>query len=311
MEAVARSGLGEIVGAADPSGEMLSAAAPLAPDATLVGTLDELLDLEPDGLVIATPSALHAEQSVAALEQGIAVFCQKPLGRNAAEVERVVAAARHADRLLAVDFSYRFTTAMRRIRELIQAGELGVYAVDLAFHNAYGPDKPWFYDRRQSGGGCVIDLGVHLVDLVLWLLGFPRVEQVSSRLFADGRRLAPGTDEVEDYAIVRLDLASGTVVRIACSWRLHAGRDAVIEASVYGTGGGACMRNVDGSFFDFVGERFRGTTRELLAAPPDDWGGRAIVDWVERLGRGERFDGDAERLLSVAEVLDRIYADGE
>ena len=50
-----------------------------------------------------------------------------------------------------------------------------MYAVELAFHNAYGPDKEWFYDRRVSGGGCVVDLGVHLIDLALWTLGFPDV----------------------------------------------------------------------------------------------------------------------------------------
>jgi predicted porin len=122
-------------------------------------------------------------------------------------------------------------------------------------------------------GWARLDLGVHLVDLALWSLGFPRVEQVSSRLFAGGRPLAPGSDEVEDYATIRLDLAGGAIVRIASSWRLHAGRDAVIDALFYGTEGGACMRNIDGSFFDFIGERYRGTTRELLAEPPDDWGG--------------------------------------
>jgi len=75
--------------------------------------------------VIATPSALHAEQSFRALERGAAVFCQKPLGRTAAEARSVVDAARAADRLLAVDLSYRFTDGMRRIREVVRSGELG------------------------------------------------------------------------------------------------------------------------------------------------------------------------------------------
>jgi predicted dehydrogenase len=308
MEAVAGSGVAEIVGIADASEEIRAAAAEVAPGAQLAGSLEELLELEPDGVVIATPSALHAEQSVAALERGVAVFCQKPLGRSAAEVRRVVDAARAADRLLAVDFSYRFTEGMRRIRELAQGGGLGrVYAVDLVFHNAYGPDKSWFYDRSLSGGGCVMDLGVHLVDLALWTLGFPAVEAVSSRLFAGGEPLGPRPQQVEDYAVVRLDLQDGTAVQLACSWKLPAGRDAVIGASFYGTGGGAALRNVDGSFYNFVAERFHGTSRETLAEPPDAWGGRAIVDWAERLARGERFDPGAERLADVAEVLDRIY----
>src|SRR5947199_289519 len=83
--------------------------------------------------------------SIRALKRGAAVFCQKPLGRTAAEARAVIDAARAADRLLCVDLSYRFTDGMRRIRELVRAGALGrVYAVDLVFHNAYGPDKAWF-----------------------------------------------------------------------------------------------------------------------------------------------------------------------
>jgi len=159
-----------------PSDEMAAEALKLAPQAKRVDGLDGLLAEELDGIVIATPSALCAEQSIRALEAGAAVFCQKPLGRTAAEARAVVEAARVADRLLAVDLSYRFTEGMRRIRGLLDEGALGrIYAVDLVFHNAYGPDKRWFYDPALSGGGCVMDLGVHLVDLALWALDFQRL----------------------------------------------------------------------------------------------------------------------------------------
>jgi predicted dehydrogenase len=308
MEAMLATGAVEVAAIADPSPEMAAEAHKLAPAAKLVEGLDALLDQRLDGVVIATPSALHAEQSIAALERGAAVFCQKPLGRTAAEARAVVEAARAADRLLAVDFSYRFTEGMQRIRELLQAGELGqVFAVDLTFHNAYGPDKDWFYDPAQSGGGCVMDLGVHLVDLALWALGFPEVSTVSSHLLSNGEPLAGRTGRVEDYAIATLGLASGASVRLACSWRLQAGQDAVIAADFYGTGGGAALRNQNGSFYDFTAERFRGTARETLASPPDSWGGRAAADWARRLAAGERFDAEAERLVDVAAVLDRIY----
>jgi predicted dehydrogenase len=236
------------------------------------------------------------------------VFCQKPLGRTAAEVRGVVDAARAADRLLAVDLSYRHTEGMRRIRELLRAGELGrVFAVDLVFHNAYGPDKPWFYDPALSGGGCVMDLGVHLVDLALWALDFPKVVHVSSQLLSGGQPLAGRTDRVEDYAVATLELEGGAAVRLACSWQLQAGQDAVIAADFYGDQSGAALRNVNGSFYDFTAERFRGTSREPLAAPPDEWGGRAATDWAIRLADGEKFDPEAERLIEVAGVLDRIY----
>jgi predicted dehydrogenase len=236
------------------------------------------------------------------------VFCQKPLGRSAAETAEVVSAARAADCLLGVDLSYRFLHGITRIRELIHSGDLGtVYAADLVFHNAYGPDKPWFYDPALSGGGCVIDLGSHLVDLTLWLLEDGPVVGVTSQLFAKGRRLTLPTSTVEDYATAQLDFAGGASVRIACSWNLAAGCDAVIEASFYGTKGGATLRNVGGSFYDFQAVRLHGTSRETLSAPPDKWGGRAAVDWAGRLAGGQGFDADAENLVTLATVLDEVY----
>jgi predicted dehydrogenase len=306
MEAMLATGAVEAAAIADPSDEMAGEALKLAPGAKRVEGLDGLLALELDGIVIATPSALHAEQSIRALKAGAAVFCQKPLGRTAAEAAAVMEAARTADRLLAVDLSYRFTTGMRRIRELVQAGELGsVFACDLVFHNAWGPDKPWFYDPKLSGGGCVMDLGVHLVDLALWVLDFPEVTGASAQLLSKGEPLREGV--VEDYAVAQLDLAGGTSVRLACSWNLPAGQEAVISASFYGTGGGAALKNVGGSFYDFTAERYRGTATETLVSPPDAWGGRAAAAWATRLGAGGRFDPQAERLVTVARALDSIY----
>jgi predicted dehydrogenase len=152
-----------------------------------------------------------------------------------------------------------------------------------------------------------MDLGVHLVDLALWTLDFPEVTGVSSRLFAGGEPLEPGADRVEDFAVATLDLATGAVVRLACSWKLHAGREAEISAAFYGAYGGAALRNVDGSFYDFTAERFHGTSSETLASPPDAWGGRAAADWARRLAEGQRFDPEARRLVEVSGVLDRIY----
>ncbi len=308
LAAIASSGNADIAVLADPSPEAVREAARIAPGASVVRSLDEMLDAGINGIVIATPSALHAGQALAALERGVAVFCQKPLGRNANETCRVVDAARAANCLLGLDLSYRYTEGMSRIRELVSAGRLGkVYAAELVFHNAYGPDKPWFYDPQLAGGGCVIDLGIHLVDLALWLLDYPLVLDVSSRLFARGEPLDRQPEMVEDYAVAQLDLSDGAVVQLACSWGLSAGCDAEIRASFYGTHGGAELRNVGGSFFDFVAERFNGTTRELLSAPPDAWNGRAITRWVSRLAAGQGFDPETEQICTVAGVLDAIY----
>ena len=310
LESVCAGGAATAAAIAEPDPGLLAAALASAPGARACRGLDELLELasELDGVVIATPSALHAGQSLQALAAGLPVFCQKPLGRNAGEARQVVETARRADLRLGVDLSYRFAAGARRIRELVAAGELGtVYAARLVFHNAYGPDKEWFYDRARSGGGCVIDLGTHLIDLLLWTLGETGVPAVTARCFAGGAPLRDPEREVEDYAVARLDLASGAVAEIACSWNLPAGQDAVIAASFYGTAGGAELRNVNGSFYDFVAERFRGTARETLAGPPDAWGGRALEHWARRLAAGRGFDAEVESAARVAEVVDRIY----
>ena len=309
MQRIAESGAAEVAIICDSSPDMLAQAAKNFPTAKQATSFDEILGFDLDGLVIATPSALHAEQTLRALDQGLAVFCQKPLGRNALEVASVVHKAQAVNRLLGVDLSYRFTEAMRHISAKLSAGEIGeVYACELVFHNAYGPDKPWFYDRELSGGGCVIDLGIHLLDLALWALGFPEATEVSSSLFAKGKPLVDG--EVEDYATATLRLNSGAVVRLACSWRLPVGYEALISAVFYGTKGGLSLSNVNGSFYDFVAEQFRGTSRVRLASPPDDWGGRAAIVWTKQLSTKACFDPDIVHAIYVAQLLDAIYAAG-
>jgi predicted dehydrogenase len=309
MRSLVEEGLVQAAVISDPSAEMIQSAQEIAPDAVVASSFDDLLSHDLDGVVIATPSALHAEQSIKALERGFPVFCQKPLGRTRQEVAAVVDAARRADRTLGVDLSYRYTAGMEQVASLARSGTLGqVFAADLVFHNAYGPDKPWFFDKGLSGGGCVMDLGVHLVDLALWVLNFPEVTSVTSQLFSHGQPIASNSDKVEDYAVATLTLSTGAVVRVTSSWHLHAGRDAVISADFYGTKGGASFSNLNGSFFDFAAQHNTGTQSRVLAEPPDSWSGRAAAAWAASVAQGGRFDPAAEQFTAVADILDRIYA---
>jgi predicted dehydrogenase len=301
MEALARDGLAQVAAVADPQTEALAAANEVAPEAARAETLEQLLEHELDGLVIATPSALHAEQAAAALERGLAVFCQKPLARDAEETGRVLEAARAADRLLAVDLSYRHVEALRAAHAQVVSGAIGEpHTLDLVFHNAYGPDKPWFTDRRLAGGGCLIDLGTHLVDLALWLVGTDEVGVETART------LSVHGHEVEDHAIAELSLGDARA-RLACSWFTPAGRDCAFECTAWGSEGAVSVRNVGGSFYDFRGDLCRGTSSETLVEPPDAWGARAIAAWAERL-RGDRgYDPAADELETVAATIDAIY----
>jgi predicted dehydrogenase len=309
LEAAVASGLAEVAVIADPVPEAAEAMAALYPASAVVSSFEKMLDLAPDGVVIATPSALHAAQSIQALERGIPVFCQKPLGRNAVETQAVCAAASRADRLLGVDLSYRQTRGMQVIRELINDGELGrITAVEAVFHNAYGPDKEWFYSRKAAGGGCLLDLGIHLVDLALWALDFPELRQAHGWTRESERGEAG--DRVEDHAAGLVRLAGGTSLQLACSWGSHAGCDAEIRLQFFGTKGGAIFQNVGGSFYDFTAIRLHpDRSREVLSDTDGNWGGRAIVEWLRRLDRSETYDPDIGHLGEVAEVLDRLYLD--
>jgi len=308
LRAIVEEGVGEVVALCDPSRDALMRGTALAPEAQVVRDLDQLVSLDLDGVVIATPSALHVEQAVAALDCRLAVFCQKPLGRDAGEVQRVITAARRADRRLGVDLAYRYTRALDQVRAGVAERKIGrVYAADLVFHNAYGPDRAWYRDRKLSGGGCGIDLGVHLVDAALWVLGFPPVERVRATRWAGGARLRPTDPTNEDHLVAEIELAEGRVARIACSWWLPAGRNAEITADFWGTDGALRFRNLDGSFYDFVAEWCRGTSTERLTGPPDPWNGRAAVRWARALATDPQFDSEIERQVEVARVLDAFY----
>ncbi len=123
--------------------------------------------------------------------------------------------------------------------------------------------------------------------------------------YIDGRPAGDG--EIEDFAYAQLEMPDGESVRVACSWWVPTGGDALIGAVVHGSDGTAEVRNVGGSFYDFRADlHTRGSTR-ALARPPDDWGGRRLIGWAGGVGRGAGYDPEVESILRVARVVDRIY----
>ena len=238
------------------------------------------------------------------------MFCQKPLGRTEHEARACIEAARAANLLLSADLSYRHAAAFLALRAAVEAGELGpVHALDLTFHNAYGPEKPWFRDRTLSGGGCLIDLGSHLLDMAAWALGARDLRCTSAHLYAGGQRLkgeAVATS-VEDYAAATLETSEGGVIRIACSWNLPAGRDAVISVDAFGARGGFSVRNENGSFY-------------VLGPPSPRHAERTARHPARRLGRtcrcplctaarrGRAVDPGCESLAELAAAIDAVYA---
>lgn len=308
LESLVHSKLAKDISICDPHLPSMKDTLKSVPEAKTYGSYGDLLSSDVDGIVIATPSALHAKQALLALEQGKAVFCQKPLGRNLAETEAVVEMARQADKLLAVDFSYRYTEGIAAIKALIDQQAFGkIFAVEATFHNAYGPDKSWFYDPNLSGGGCLVDLGSHLIDLIFYLFASPSIGVSYANLLSRGKQLLDRHKNVEDYAEAQLKTSDGISIHMACSWKSSVGKDADISLKIYGTDAGASFHNVNGSFFDFEAKVFNQNSGKTLVSPPDDWGGKAIQDWARKLANNNRFSEKNKELIKSAAVLENIY----
>lgn len=292
----------------DTSAENISAVLSSYPQFEATQSFENLLSCNIDGVVIATPSALHAAQTIAALERGLAVFCQKPLGRNPQEVNEIIKTAERQNLLLGIDMSYRYCKAITALKNNLNAiGD--IFAIETHFHNGYGPDKPWFYNPELSGGGCVIDLGIHLIDLIIYLMNPSTIKFMSSQLYSYGKRITKmSTPVIEDYATFSFTLPNECIVHGACSWNLPIGKDASIGLTLYGTQGGLSFRNVNGSFYDFTSEFFHKTQHETLSSPPDNWSGRAIVNWVNQLKYSKQFDRTILHANLTAEIIDKIYS---
>jgi predicted dehydrogenase len=191
-----------------------------------------------DAVAICTPNALHGPQAQAALRAGKHVLVQKPLAVSYADAVATIEMARHVGRLLFVDYTYRFLETMRSLRAVLDQP----LSIRAAFHNIYGPgsEKAWFFDPKLSGGGALMDLGVHLIDLALWLLS-PRIVQLE--------RAELVGEPVEHSATLRLRL-DGVPFEVSVSWNAPLS-ESIIELDVAGAGVRARWENVGGSFFRF------------------------------------------------------------
>lgn len=274
-----------------------------------VNTYEELLEENIEGVVIATPNTLHKEQVMQGLKKGKAVLCQKPLACSLPDTQEVLETAKQNNCLLMTDFSYQHTNGLKKIRGSIEAGELGdVYALNFIFHNPLGPSTAWYYNPSVAGGGCMMDIGVHLLEILYWIFPHHSVEKLCSNLFAHGKPLhAPGL-EGEDYASVHINFTGGLTAQLCCSWNLPAGEEAQIELNFYGTKGGASFRNTNGSLYDFKAVMYKGMKCHILSLPPDDWGGRASLHWASLLSKENRYVNEVDNYLKIAQTLDLIYA---
>ncbi|THF72825.1 Gfo/Idh/MocA family protein [Cohnella fermenti] len=188
-----------------------------------------------DIVAVCTPNVYHSAVSIAALERGVHVFSEKPDAINPAEARRMAAAAARSGKLLMVMRNNRFMPASQFLKSYIESGQMGdIYTGRAGWIRRRGiPGRGgWFTTRELSGGGPLIDLGVHMIDLAMWLMGDPQPVAVSGAAYtkfahttlADsahsqfGSAVENGTFDVEDLAAGFIRFANGATLQIEFSW---------------------------------------------------------------------------------------------
>ncbi|MCC7519935.1 MAG: Gfo/Idh/MocA family oxidoreductase [Verrucomicrobiae bacterium] len=223
-------------------------------------SLASLLQAGVEAIYVCTPPDSHAEYTLAAIAAGKHVLVEKPMAATVAECEQMIQAAKARGVTLGVAYYRRAFPKMRRIKELIAAGTLGVPTwVNIAAHSWFNPSaddpKRWRVEKaRSGGGGAVADIGVHRLDLLDYWLG------PSSGVFSDRQRLVHSY-EVEDAASLVLKLANGAPVHAYFSWNSKTWLD---RFEIVGSEGKLIADPLDAEALTVL----RGREREELKIPP-------------------------------------------
>ena len=206
---------------------------------------DILADPDIDAVVIATPDYLHLPHAIDALRAGKATLLQKPMARNARECERILEVARETGTPLYVSFMHRYLEEVEHLRELLAAGALGEVTLVRQRNATPGANwADWFYKKENVGGGVLLQLGVHGIDLLRYLFGeIVSVRATTARTIPE-RTLADGTvvqPDAEDLVIATYRFESGMFALHDCCYGEVAGTDR-FRMEVYGTKGTALLR---------------------------------------------------------------------
>jgi predicted dehydrogenase len=269
-----------------------------------------------DVVGVATPNSLHASLTIAALEAGCHVLCEKPMALNAGEARHMLAAAKKAGKRLGINFSYRFGEQSMALKQQVDAGAIGeVYFARTIWHRRRGFPGfgGWFGQKALSGGGPLIDLGVHRLDLALWLMGYPRPVWVMGAAYnhiATALAAEYGcTCDVEDMAVGLIRFANGATLEIEASWGAHIQERELMETRLLGTRGGLVQRNVEETY-RFEAELYRddaGSQFDIKLHPGAQRVKDAMYHFVDAIVRGVPHIATGEEGLLVMEILDAIY----
>lgn len=274
---------------------------------------------------VCTPNDSHAEIAIAAMEAGKHVMCEKPMAKTAAEARRMVEAAKRTGRKLTIGYNNRFRPDSLHLKQLCEAGELGdiYYAKAHAIRRRAVPTWGVFLDGEKQGGGPLIDIGTHALDLTLWLMNNYEPRAVLGQAFhkLSSRENAanawgpwdPAKFTVEDSAFGMIVMKNGATIMLESSWALNTLDVKEAKCMLCGTEGGADME--DGLRLN--GEKLSRLYKhqvQLDAGGVDFYDGKkeSMQDtemrlWIDALLNDKEPVVTPEQACVVSEILEAIY----
>jgi predicted dehydrogenase len=307
----------EIVGVADVSEPTAKKAAAAAGASQVFSDYRDLLKLDLDAVDICTPNKVHTPAVLAALAAGKHVLCEKPLAVTTAEVREMGQAADAKGLKLMTGQHQRFTTPGVAAKAWIDGGNLGeaYHARVRAMRRAGLPPAAGFIDAKLSGGGPCMDIGVHALDLCMWLMGFPKPVRVSGSaktVFAKGHgmpNLWGAWDRerysVEDFATGYIHFDNGATMVLESAWMSHQEEQEELLAQLYGTKGG--LKWPDAKFVTVVnGTHAQGSLTHPVHVQHPHW--NEIAAFYDCVVNGKQSPVPWTETIKVIAILEAIYA---
>ncbi len=192
-------------------------------------------EVEADCIIVTTPTNLHKDVAVKGLEAGLHCLVEKPLARKEDEAVIITEAAKKSKKQLMVGMNSRFNPEIMMQESFVSAGELGeIFYVKSGFVRRRSTVEKWSLDKKQSGGGVIMDLGIVVLDIALWLLKFPKIKSVSAVNYCHNFK------SVEDTSIAFIKFANDVTLNLEASWTLHREYD-VLYTNVFGKEGSSSI----------------------------------------------------------------------
>ncbi len=184
-----------------------------------------------EAVIISTPTHLHKQMVIDCLTAGKDVLVEKPLARNSSEGKEMIDCAKKNNKKLMVGMNLRYRPDSMLIRSLIDAGEIGIpFYIKCGWIRKQSSSEKWFSRREEAGGGVILDLGIHLIDLALWLADYPKAISISTKNYHHHSK------NLEDTSISLIRCENSVTINIEASWNLAEQKD-TFYTNVYGTKG--------------------------------------------------------------------------